>query len=155
MLAISQGNDVTCKRLRILLSISDQDSAYKKMGKHTSQAVAKYSSEFSFPICHIHDVGHQFKNAQASLEHGTHFDGQNVYDATDLSLIMPTGSNEVAEKMNVRVAHGALAQFDKHSDEQTLQRISRPVTEACLEVDTIVTEACLEVDTIVKTILQN
>ena len=107
------------------------------MGKHTSQAVIEYSSEFSFPICHIHDVGHQFKNAQASLECGMHFDGQNVYDATDLSLIMSTGSNEVAEKMNVRVAHGALAQFDKHNDEQTLQRISKPVTEACLEADTI------------------
>ena len=141
MLAISQGSDVTCKRLRILLSISDQDSAYEKMGKHISQAVAEYlsnDSEFSFPICHIHDVGHQVKNAQASLERGTHFDGQNVYDATYLSLIMSTGSNEVAKKMNVGVAHGTLAQLDKHSDEQALQRISKPVTEACLEVDTIV-----------------
>ena len=49
-----------------------------------------------------------------------------------------TGPNEVAEKINVGVAHGALTQLDKHSDEQALQRISKPVTEACLEVDTIV-----------------
>ena len=42
---------------------------------------------------------------------------------------MSTGSNEVAEKLNVAVAHGALAQLDKHSDEQALQRISKPVTE--------------------------
>ena len=67
-----------------------------------------------------------------------HFDGQNVYDVIDLSLIMSTGSNEVAEKMNVGVGHGALTQLDKHSDEQAPQRISKPVTEACLEVDTIV-----------------
>ena len=42
-----------------LLSISDQDSAYEKMGKHISQADAEYlnnDSEFSFPICHIREV---------------------------------------------------------------------------------------------------
>ena len=61
---------------------------------------------------------------------GVHFDSQNLYDATDLSLIMSTGSNEVAEKMNVGVAHGALAQLNKHSDEQALQRINKSVTEA-------------------------
>ena len=75
--------------MRIHLSISDQDSTYEKMGKHISQAVAEYlnnESGFSFSICHIHDVGHQVKKAQASLERGMHFDGQNVYDATDFEV---------------------------------------------------------------------
>ena len=45
---------------------------------------------------------------------------------------------EIAEKMNVGVAHGALAHLDKHIDEQVLQRISKPVIEACFKVDTIV-----------------
>ena len=59
---------------------------------------------------------HQVKNAHALLERGTHFDGENIYDAIDLTLIMSTGTNEVAKKMNKGVAHGTLAQLDKHSD---------------------------------------
>ena len=49
---------------------------------------------------------------------------------------MSAGASEVAEKMNVGVT--LLMVLDKHSDEQALRRISKPVTEACLEVDTIV-----------------
>ena len=85
------------------------------MGKHISEALDNYlenDTEFLFPLYHIHDIGHQVKNVQASLERGTHFDGENIYDATDLTLIMSTGTNEVAEKMNKGVAHGTLAQLD-------------------------------------------
>ena len=138
MESISQGSNIECGRFRILLSISDQNSAYEKMGKHISEALDDYlenDTEFLFLFYHIHDIGHQVKNAQASLERGTHFDGENIYDATDLTLIMSTGTNEVAEKMNKGVAHGTLAQLDKHSDEHALQRISEPVTEACIAVD--------------------
>ena len=48
---------------------------------------------------------------------------------------MSTGISEVAEKMNKGIAHGTLAQLDKHSNEQALQRISEPVSEACIAVD--------------------
>ena len=48
---------------------------------------------------------------------------------------MSTETNEVAEKMNKGVTHGTLAQLDKYSDEHVLQRISEPVTEACIAVD--------------------
>ena len=48
---------------------------------------------------------------------------------------MSTGTNEAAEKMNKRTAHGTLAQLDKHSDEHAMQRISEPVTAACIAVD--------------------
>ena len=95
-------------------------------------------STFPFPIVHIHDIGHQVKNSQAALERGTHFDGKNSYNATDFSLIMSTCSNEVSEMMNRGVSHGTLAQFDKHSDEHSLQRISEPVIEACKEVGKLV-----------------
>ena len=60
------------------------------------------------------------------------------FEATDFSLIMSTCSNEVSEMMNRGVSHGTLAQFDKHSDEHSLQRISEPVTEACKEVGKLV-----------------
>ena len=36
------------------------------------------------------------------------------------------------------VPHKALAQVDKHSDEQSLQRISEPVTTACGQIDKMV-----------------
>ena len=38
------------------------------------------------------------------------------YDAADLSLIMSTCSNEIAERMHKGVSYGAPAKFDKHSD---------------------------------------
>ena len=61
------------------------------MGKHISETLADYlenETEFLYPLFHIHDIGHQVKNAQASLERGTHFDGTNIYDATDLTLTL-------------------------------------------------------------------
>ena len=133
MAAIKGGNSVKCKRFRILLSISDQASAYEKLGKQIRQALIEYmnnESTFPFPIVHIHDIVHQVKNSQAALERGTHFDGKNSYDATDYSLMMSTCSDEVSEMMNRGVSHGTLAQFDKHSDEHSLQGISEPVIEA-------------------------
>ena len=141
MESISQGANIECRRFRILLSISDKDSAYEKTGKHISETLADYlenETEFLYPFFHIHDIGHQVKNAQASLERGTHFYSTNIYDATDLTLIMSTGTNEVTEKMNKGVAHGTLAQLDKHSDEHALQRISEPVTEACKAMDKVI-----------------
>ena len=40
--------------------------------------------------------------------------------------------------MNKRVSHAALGQFDKHSDEHSLQRISSAVIESCQEVSKLV-----------------
>ena len=70
------------------------------MGKSISTALSEYlgsDSDFLFPLFHIRDIGHQAKNAQVSLEPGKHFDGQNACDATDLSLLRSTWSDEVAE----------------------------------------------------------
>ena len=120
------------------MSISYQDSAYEKVEKHISEALADYletDTEFLFPFYYIHGIGHQVKNLQASLGRGTHFDDENIYDDTDLTLIMSTGTNEAAEKMNKEVAHGTLAQPDKHTDERALQRVSGPLTEACIAVN--------------------
>ena len=65
-------------------------------------------------------------------------DGQYAYDSTDLSLILTTADDKVVELMLKGVSHKALAQLDKHSDEQSLQRIREPVTTACGQIDKMV-----------------
>ena len=70
MESISQGSNIECRRFRILLSISDQDSAYEKMGKHISQALADYlenDTGFLFPFYHTQDIGHQVKMLRLHL----------------------------------------------------------------------------------------
>ena len=91
-----------------------------------------------FPFYHIHDVGPQIKNAPASLQRGTHFDCQYAYDLTDLSILLTSAKNKVLELVLKGVSHKTLAQLDKHSDEQSLRRISKSVTSACEEVNKLV-----------------
>ena len=65
MAAIKGGNSVKCERFTILLYISDQASAYEKLGKQIPQALIEYmnnESTFLFHIVHIHDIGHQVKS---------------------------------------------------------------------------------------------
>ena len=60
--SISQGSNIECRRFRILLNVSDLDSAYEKIEKHISETLADYlenNTEFLFPFCHFHDIGHQ------------------------------------------------------------------------------------------------
>ena len=47
---------------------------------------------------------------------------------------MSTCSNGIVERMNKGVSLGALAQFDKHSTEHSLQRISGQAIHACRDV---------------------
>jgi len=80
---IRTGDDITCTRAHILLSISDQESAYEKFGKEISTSDESFGDgdgPLQFLFYHIHDIGHQVKNAQASFERGTHFDGRHSYD---------------------------------------------------------------------------
>ena len=61
-----------------ILSISDQESADKKFLKGVSTSIEAFTdrkASLDFPLYHIHDNGNQIKNAQASLERGTHFGG--------------------------------------------------------------------------------
>ena len=69
MAAIKGGNSLKYKRFRILLSISDQTSAYEKLGKQITQALIEYTNNeptFPFPIVHIHDIEHQVKKLTSS-----------------------------------------------------------------------------------------
>ena len=59
---IRTGEEITCTRARILLSISDQESAYEKFGKEISTSVEAFrdgDGPLQFPFYHIHDIGHQ------------------------------------------------------------------------------------------------
>ena len=73
-----------CVRFSVLLSISDQASCYDKYGRSVSLwDTLDAQGKLSYPMRHIHDVGHHLKNAQASLERGTHSDGHFTYDSKD------------------------------------------------------------------------
>ena len=64
MAAIKGDNSVKCKRFRTLLSISDQASAYEKLGKQIIQDLIEYmndESTFPFPIVHIHTLDIKLK----------------------------------------------------------------------------------------------
>ena len=65
-------------------------------------------------------------------------DSRYAYDFSDLSLILTTAEDEVVELMLKGVSHKALAQLDKHRDEQSLQRIREPVTTGCGQIDKMV-----------------
>ena len=137
----NEKKDVRCIRFRILSSISDQDPAYHKFGQEISISLEDFLNgfgEFDFSFFHFHDIKHQIENAQSSLERGTHFDGTNSYDATDLVLTLSATNDETSTLMNKGLSHAALGQLDKHSDENALQRVGSSQIEACSNVSSIV-----------------
>ena len=135
------GQKVVYKRVRVLLSISDQESAYEKFEKFISVSFKSFLESlgtFDFPFYHIHDVGPQLKNGQAALERGSHFDGTFAYDSTDFLVLLTTADDHIAQLMSQGVSHKAIAQLDKHSDEQILQRVNESLTTACTQVGVMV-----------------
>ena len=119
-----------CIRFSVLLSISDQAPCYEKYGRSVSsclQDILDGQGKSEFPMRHIHDVGHHLKNAQASLERGTHFDGSYTYDSKDLWVAASTSEEEQVETLFKGLSQHALSQIDKHSEEFALQRVSDQV----------------------------
>ena len=141
MRLIQNGTDVICRRFRVMLSIYDQDPAYEKFGHLISTSLTDFldgNGSLSYPFYHIHDIGHNLKNSQASLDRGTHFDGKHCYDSTDLAILLTTVSDEVVQTMSKGISHKAISQLDKHSDEQSLQRVSDEVIEACSDISELI-----------------
>ena len=119
-----------CIRFSVLLSISDQAPCYEKYGRSVSsslQDILDGQGKSEFPMRHIHDVGHHLKNAQASLERGTHFDGNYTYDSKDLWVAASTSEEQQIETLFKGLSPRALSQIDKHSEELALQRVSDQV----------------------------
>ena len=61
---------------------------------------------------HVHDVGHNIKNAEASLEKGPHFDGEHTYDSTDLTVLLSTLESQRYDNFIGAVSHKSILQFD-------------------------------------------
>ena len=77
----------------VLLS---QAYCYEKYGRSVSSSLwgtLDGQGKLSYPMRHIYYVGHNLKNAHASLERGTHFYGRFTYDSKDLCIAACT-SNE-------------------------------------------------------------
>ena len=82
-------------------------------------------------------MGHNIKNAQASLQNGTHYDGTYSYDSMDLFTLMSTVDGEQYSKLSDNLAHKNVIEPDKQSDECALQRIAEGVLDVCKEVECI------------------
>ena len=67
------------------------DASYVKFGIQTAEqfdtALNDEDESFGPPSIHIHHIGHNIKNAEASLEIGTHWNGNVSYDANDLAIM--------------------------------------------------------------------
>ena len=87
-------------RFSVLLSISDQGSCHDKYGRSVSSSlwdILDCQGKLSYPVRHIHDVGHHLKNAQASLERGTHFDDHFTDDSKDLWIAACTSNEQTTQ----------------------------------------------------------
>ena len=87
----------------------------------------RWSGELSYPVRHIHDVGHHLKNAQVLLERGTHFDGHFTYNSRDLWTAACTSNEQQHGMLFQGLSQCTLSQLDKHSEELALHRVSGPV----------------------------
>ena len=67
---------IKCIRLHAIISCSDIDPTYPLYGKDISVQFGQLDDidKQNSPLFHVHDVGHDIMNAQASLEMVTHSD---------------------------------------------------------------------------------
>ena len=119
-----------------MISCSDMDPSYEKYGKSVSTDFTESlnSNHDDSDVIHIHGIRHNIKNAEASLERGSHFDGETVYDSSDIAVLMANLNGEHYQTLNGGISHRANLHFDKQSDELSLQRISSQVIDSCKEV---------------------
>lgn len=136
---ISKQQNIACCRFKTIISCSDMDPSYEKYGKSVSKDFTEsLNSNDDSDVIHIHDIGHNIKNAEASLERGTHFDGETVYESSDIAVLMANLDGEHYQRLNSGISHRAVLQFDKQSDELSLQRISSQVIDSCKEVGQLI-----------------
>ncbi|XP_066934637.1 uncharacterized protein [Clytia hemisphaerica] len=126
-----------CTRFKVLVSVSDMDPSYEKYGKAVSFTFEEFLAGNKLGTLHLHDIGHNIKNAEASLERGTQFDGHYSYDSVDLAVVLSSVDQEDYHFLNAGLSHRAVLQYDKQSDELSLQRISANVTKSLFKVKTI------------------
>ena len=121
--------NIKCDRFKVFFTISDMDPSYEKYGKLVSKSFSDFLNERSSGTYHFHDIGHNIKNAEASLERGSHYNGKHTYDSSDVAIILSSAEGEDYQILNAGLSHRAVLQFDKQSDELSLQRMSSNLTE--------------------------
>jgi hypothetical protein len=108
--------NLSCCRFKVVLTVSDMVPSYEKYGK----SVPGIFEELLLSPTHVHDISHSIKNAEASLERGTHFNGHSSNDAEDLAVLITSIEDDLYLKLIEGLSHKAVLQFDKQSDEQSL-----------------------------------
>ena len=98
------------------------DTSYAKFGIQTAQqfdtALNDEDQNFGPPSIHINHIDHNIKNAEVSLERGTHWNGSVSYDANHFAIMLANQSFvHVYGNLCRGVSHRAICQFDPHSDE--------------------------------------
>ena len=61
-----------------------------------------------------------------------------MYDSKDLSLVMSSCDNLKYQEISKGLSHRAVMQYDKHSDELPLQRVSDPVINVCTDIKAVI-----------------
>eukprot|EP00795_Rhopilema_esculentum_P007961 gene7961-13857_t len=105
------------------------DPSYEKYGKSVSKDLTESfnSNHVDSDVIHIHDIGHNIKNAEASLERGTHFDGKPVYDSSDIAVLMANLDGEHYQKLNSGISH-------LQGGSETLQQPAQPLSELIAKI---------------------
>ena len=127
---------IECKRLVPLISISEMDPAYEKYCKTTNKSFEDMQNSILNPY-HVSDIGYNIKNTESSLKRGSNFEGRHTYDSTDLAVLLSTLESQMYENFIGTVNHKSILQFDKQSDELSLQRLSGNILQACTETGSL------------------
>ena len=101
-----------CVRFKIQVTVSDMASSYEKYGKEVSGTLSGIMAGEKVGPYHIHDIGHMVKNAECSLEIGTHFDGKYSYNASDMAVLLTYVEDSQYEKLNSVVSHKSVLQYE-------------------------------------------
>ena len=112
------------------------DPAYEKYDKTTNKSFEDMRNSIINQY-DVHDNGHNIKNAEATLERGSHFDGEHTYGSTDLAVLLLTLESQRNGNFIGAVSHKSILQFDKQSDELSLQRLSGNVLQVCTKTGSL------------------
>ena len=112
------------------------DPAYEKYCKTTNKSFEDMQNSILNPY-HVSDIGYNIKNTESSLKRGSNFDGRHTYDSTDLAVLLSTLESQMYENFIGTVNHKSILQFDKQSDELSLQRLSGNLLQACTETGSL------------------
>ena len=100
------------------------DPTYARYGKDISVQFDQFDdidNQNYWPFFHVHDFGPDVKDAETSLERGTHFDPITSYYGDDLAtlfiILFTTCNDKMYGRLSQDLQHRTVLQNDKHSYE--------------------------------------